>query len=137
MGGSVTSVRRALLFGLFIWLTPFVVAFLIFPLRESSRPLFESIMPVAIAVPTAVLGVRYLRNVRQGLVREGILLGLLWLAISIAIDAPLMLLGGPMRMTIGAYVADIGITYLIIPVVTVGLAAAQSAGSAQGSVASD
>lgn len=137
MGGSVTSVRRALLFGLFIWLTPFVVAFLIFPLRESSRPLFESIMPVAIAVPTAVLGVRYLRNVRRGLVREGILLGLLWLAISIAIDAPLMLLGGPMRMTIGAYVADIGITYLIIPVVTVGLAAAQSAGSAQGSVASD
>lgn len=133
----MTSVRRALLFGLFIWLTPFVVAFLIFPLRESSRPLFESIMPVAIAVPTAVLGVRYLRNVRRGLVREGILLGLLWLAISIAIDAPLMLLGGPMRMTIGAYVADIGITYLIIPVVTVGLAAAQSAGSAQGSVASD
>lgn len=133
----MTSVRRALLFGFLIWLIPFVAAFLIFPLRESSRPLFESIMPVAITVPTAVLGVRYLRNVRHGLVREGILLGLLWLAISIVIDAPLMLLGGPMRMTVGAYVADIGITYLIIPAVTVGLAAAQSAGSAQGSAASD
>ena len=46
----MTSVRKAVLFGFLIWLIPFVVAFIIFPLRESSRPLFESIMPVTVAV---------------------------------------------------------------------------------------
>ena len=49
------------------------------------------------------------------------MLGCLWLAISVAIDAPLMLFGGPMRMTVGEYLADIGAAYVIIPVITIGL----------------
>ena len=117
----MTSTGKALLFGLAVWLIPFVVAFLVFPLRESSRPLFESIMPVAVAGATVVLGVAYFERVAQGAVREGMLLGCLWLAICIAIDAPLMLLGGPMQMTIGEYLADIGVTYLMIPIITTGL----------------
>jgi hypothetical protein len=117
----MTSNGKALLFGVAVWLVPFVVAFLIFPLRESSRALFESIMPVAVASATVVLGVVYMARVSQGIVREGVLLGCLWLAISVAIDAPLMLLGGPMHMTVGEYLADIGVTYLMIPVITTGL----------------
>jgi len=54
-------------------------------------------------------------------VREAVLLGCLWLAISVAIDAPLMLFGGPMRMTVGEYLADIGAAYVIISVITIGL----------------
>jgi hypothetical protein len=122
----MTSIGKALLFGVVVWLVPFVVAFLIFPLRESSRALFESIMPVAVAGATVVLGVAYLARVGQGMVREGILLGCLWLAISVAIDAPLMLFGGPMHMTIGEYLADIGVTYLMIPVITTGLGFARA-----------
>ena len=60
--------------------------------------------------------------------REELLLGLLWFAICVLIDAPLMLLGGPMQMSFGAYMADIGVTYISIPVVTSGLAAARSWG---------
>ena len=120
----MTSIRKALLFGFLVWLVPFVVAFLIFPLRESSRPLFESIMPVAIATAAVGLAVAYLRPVKRGFLREGVLLGLLWLVISLVIDAPLMLFGGPMQMTLAEYVADIGVTYLIIPVITVGIGAA-------------
>lgn len=117
----MTSLRRALLFGFLVWLVPFIVAFVIFPLRESSRPLFESIMPVAIATVVVGLGVTYFHVVNGNFVREGLLLGLLWLAISVLIDAPLMLLGGPMRMSLSQYVADIGATYLMIPVITLGL----------------
>lgn len=127
----MTFLRRALLFGLFIWLLPFAVAFIIFPLRESARPLFESIMPVAIAVVTVVLGNRYLRTVNRNLVREGVLLGVMWLAICMIIDAPLMLLGGPMKMTVAEYGADIGVTYLMIPVITIGLAVASAVGDPQ------
>lgn len=42
----------------------------------------------------------------------------------VLIDAPLMLLGGPMQMSAGAYFGDIGLTYVSIPAITWCLAAA-------------
>ncbi len=114
---------KAVLYGFLIWLAAFVVAFLIFPLRESSRPLFESIMPVVVASAAAVFAVLYIRGVQSQFLREGVILGVLWLAINVLIDLPLMLTGGPMQMTLAQYVADIGITYLIIPAVTIGIGA--------------
>jgi hypothetical protein len=68
---------------------------------------------------------RYLRPIERASLSEGLRLGGLWLAINILIDAPLMLLGGPMKMSLGAYLADIGVTYLILPLVTTGLVAAR------------
>ncbi len=38
------------LFGFLAWLITFVVSVLIFPLRTSQRPLFESIMPVVVTL---------------------------------------------------------------------------------------
>jgi len=125
----MTSWRRVLVFGLLAWLAPFVVAFLAFPFRESDRPLFESIMAVAVTATAVVLGLSYLKRVDHGFVREGLLIGLVWLAMCVLIDAPLMLLGGPMKMSLGGYLADIGLTYLSIPIVTCGLAASAARGS--------
>lgn len=112
---------KAILFGFLVWLAAFVVAFAIFPLRESSRPLFESIMPVVVTTASAVLAVIYFRGVTGRYLREGVILGLVWLAINVLIDIPLLLTGGPMQMTLGQYPADIGLTYLIIPAVTIGI----------------
>ncbi len=120
----MVSVRKAILFGFFIWLVPFVVALGIFPLRESSRSLFESIMPLVVTTVTVMLAVRYFRQVKHDHVREGVLVGVLWLAICVLIDAPLMLFRGPMLMTLGEYMGDIGLTYVIIPAITVGIGAA-------------
>jgi hypothetical protein len=120
------SWRRILGLGLIAWLALFVVAFLAFPFRESARPLFESIMAVAVTATAVLLGLAHLRRLRSGFVREGLLIGLVWFAVCLLIDAPLMLFGGPMKMTFGAYMADIGLTYVSIPVVTVGLAAARA-----------
>ncbi len=120
----MTSLRSAVAYGVLVWLCTFAVAFVVFPLREPSRPLFESIMPVALAAAVAGLAVRYFRSVRAGFVAEALRLGLLWLVISLAIDAPLMLLGGPMHMTLGEYLADIGLTYLLIPIITVAIGTA-------------
>ena len=119
----MTPLRRAILFGFLIWLVPFVVAFLIFPIRESSRPLFESIMPVAVAAATVIFGVLYFRHVMRDYIRQGILIGVIWLAMCLLIDMPLMLLGGPMQMTLWEYISDIGITYLMIPAITIGMGA--------------
>jgi hypothetical protein len=117
------SLGRAFLFGVGVWVVPFAVAFVIFPLRQSARPLFESIMPVAVAGAAVGFAVRYFRAVDAAFIREGLRLGLLWLLICVAIDAPLMLIGGPMKMTVGQYLADVGVTYLMIPVITLGMGA--------------
>jgi hypothetical protein len=119
------SFRAALGLGLLVWLVPFVVAFLVFPFRESWRPLFESIMAVTLCAVTVWLGLAYLKKIPSPDARDGLLVGLLWWAISVAIDLPLFS-AGPMKATIVDYLADIGLTYVAIPVITTGLAVAYS-----------
>ena len=115
------SWRKAIGYGFLVWLTPFVIAFMIFPIHETSRPLFESIMAVAVSSAAIIFGILYLKGISQNIVKEGILVGILWLFISVLVDAPLMLFGGPMKMSVTGYIADIGVTYLCIPVITWGL----------------
>jgi hypothetical protein len=102
-----------------MWLIPFVVAVLAFPFRSSLRPLFESIMAVAVTLAAVVLANLYFRKVEASYLKEGVFLGLVWLLISLGIDLPLVA-EGPMKMTLADYMADIGLTYLIIPTVTIG-----------------
>ncbi|MHC4445003.1 MAG: hypothetical protein ACYTF1_00900 [Planctomycetota bacterium] len=113
------SYKKALLLGFLVWLLPFVISFLVFPLKSSDRALFESIMPVAVAVSVVFFAVLYFRKVSEGFVREGILLGIIWLAISLVIDLCLFM-EGPMKMPFIEYMKDIGLTYLIIPTITIG-----------------
>jgi hypothetical protein len=117
------SLPRALGLGFLVWLAPFVVAFMVFPFRESWRALFESVMAVTVSVVTVWLGLVYLRKLSSVTIKGGILVGLLWWVISVAIDLPLML-SRPINMTFVDYLADIGLTYVMIPVITTGLAIA-------------
>jgi hypothetical protein len=120
------SVRRGVLYGLIVWAVPFAISVVLFPLKKSRPELFESIMPVVLAVVVSVLGASYFRRVHHQYVREGILLGLLWLAMSIVIDLPLML-PPPIKMTLARYLADVGLTYVMIPAITIGMGLALQA----------
>lgn len=111
---------KALLYGFCVWLIPFVVAIVISPLRASHRPLFESLMPVAVTASVVVFAVLYLRKLQGSYLREGVFLGALWFLVSVGIDLP-MTTAGPMKMSFTEYMMDIGLTYLIIPTVTVGM----------------
>ncbi|TAL19136.1 hypothetical protein EPN90_04140 [Patescibacteria group bacterium] len=113
------SIKSAVIYGFLIWLIPFTVAFLIFPLRISDRPFFESIMPVAVTATTVIFTVLYFKKVEANFLKEGALLGAVFLAISITIDL-LMFSRGPMAMPLLNYVKDIGFTYLLIPAITIG-----------------
>jgi hypothetical protein len=121
------SWSRTIGLGIVAWLVPFIVAFAAFPFHDSARPLFESIMAVAVTGTAVVLGLVYLRRAPRTPPSEGLIVGVVWLVICVAIDAPLMLLGGPMKMSMGAYATDIALTYVSIPLVTWGLAAARAA----------
>ncbi|OGZ40116.1 MAG: hypothetical protein A3I20_00670 [Candidatus Portnoybacteria bacterium RIFCSPLOWO2_02_FULL_40_15] len=113
------SVKLALIYGLLVWVIPFVVAIAIFQLRESNRPLFESIMPVAVASAVVLFSILYFRKLDKDFINEGIKLGVLWLVISVVIDL-LMFSSGPMKMSLALYTSDIGVTYLMMPIITGG-----------------
>jgi hypothetical protein len=121
----MASWRRAVLLGLVVWLVPFVVACTIFPWKTSWRSLFESIMPVTLAATVVVCTLRYFRKTGAASTPEAGRLGLLWLAICVAIDLPLML-SPPIGLSPAEYAADVGLTYVMIPVITVGMALAAS-----------
>jgi hypothetical protein len=122
------SVTRELGFALLAWLVPFLVSVCIFPLKQSHPPLFESLMGVALAGSTVALGCTYLRREASGSLVRGATVGLIWAAANWILDG-LMFSGGPMKMTLGQYVSDIGVAYLMIPIITTGLVAATGAGA--------
>lgn len=107
-------------FGFLIWLIPFLVAFLIFPLRDANRPLFESVMPVVVSICVVFFAVLYFNKLDRRFIKEGILVGIVWFVISLAIDLLMFMPESPMQMSFTDYMADIGLTYLIMPTVTVG-----------------
>ncbi len=111
---------KIILFGFLIWLIPFLVAMGIFTIHENNRPLFESIMAVTVTLVAVFFSVLFFQNRTTNFRTAGLLLGLLWFAISFGIDL-IMFSWGPIKMPFWDYVSDVGVTYLIIPIVTIGI----------------
>lgn len=112
---------KIMLYGILMWLIPFLVSFLIYPLKQSANPFFESIMPVVITATVVALTLSYFKQQDKDFLSEGITIGISWFVISIAIDLMMFLPPSPMHMGFSDYMMDVGFTYLIIPVVTLGM----------------
>jgi hypothetical protein len=97
-------------FGFLIWLIPFLVSFVIFPLRSSNRPLFESIMPVILVLTVMIVSVLYFKKIEKESLKEGLIAGVLWFVLSLIIDLLLFLPASPMQMNFSDYIIDIGLT---------------------------
>ncbi len=110
---------RPLFFGFLVWLIPFAVSVAIYPLKQAGSPLFETIMPVTLTLAGVVFSLLYFRPLKANYIREGWTLGMAFLAVSIGIDL-LLFMWGPMKTTFANYMIDIGLTYLIYPIITVG-----------------
>ncbi len=114
------SFKKATLYGFFIWLIVFAIAFLIFPIHETNRPFFESIMPVIISIVTSFFAFKYFSKVESSFIKEGLYFGIIVTLINWIIDAILMLSPSPMQMTLSDYFQDIGFTYFMILPITLG-----------------
>ena len=115
------SARKIVFHGVLLWFFTLVISMAFFPLKRSWPVLFDSIMPVALTVVTVLFVNLYFRGGQICSMKEGARVGLVWLAINLLLDLPLFSYG-PMRMSLRDYVADIGLTYLIIPAITLGVA---------------
>lgn len=116
------SLKKSILFGFLVWLIPFIVAFLMYSIHESNRPLFESIMPLIITISVIIFSYLYFKNIDTNIKAEGAKLGIIFLLISLVIDLILFMPDSPMHMSLPNYIADIGLTYLMIPIITIGIA---------------
>lgn len=106
--------------GFLVWLIPFVISFFVFPAKTYFAPLFETIMAVVVAMTGMTFTLIDFRWVKSGFVKEGVVLGLVFFAVSVLIDLPLFSYG-PMATSLTNYLMDVGLTYLIYPVIAIGL----------------
>ncbi len=112
---------RLLVYGFATWVIALAISFMIYPLKQAGDPLFETVMTLVLtALAVSATGLRF-RRLEGGYVREGLFLGVVLLLVNVVLDLPLFLYG-PMARPLGSYMRDIGYTYLVDPIVTVGTA---------------
>jgi hypothetical protein len=112
--------KRALFLGFLSWLIPFLISFLVFPLKRWNAPLFSTVMTLVVVLTAGILLQVYFRD-RAVLVSRAVLLGVLWLVMNLIFDYP-MFAYGPMKMTAVRYYSEIGLSYLIFPAFALGAA---------------
>jgi hypothetical protein len=113
---GVFTIRTTVL-GCVSWLIPFVASFLFFDRTGQlliPQPLFKSMMVVVVGGIGVALLVSAFRRVPPSL-HSGLALGCYWLAINVALD--LAVLVPLVRMPVVLYLYDIGLRYLLLPVV--------------------
>jgi hypothetical protein len=105
--------KTLFLYGFLIWILAFAMSFIIWPIHESNRPLFESIMPSTLTFLVLLFSIKIFQKIEGNYLRSGFIVGGAWFFINIFFDS-LLFFEGPMKMTLFNYVSDIGMTYLII-----------------------
>jgi len=111
------SWKKALLYGLLTWLVPFAVAVPFYSRNGTLLIdvfLFKSIMIVVGGLVGLALTVGYFMRTDRAFLREGILIGSLWLVMNWVFDFIFFVL--VTKMDSAAYFTQIGIRYLIIPI---------------------
>src|SRR5438093_2712845 len=91
-------IPKAFFYGFLVWLLTLLVSMALFPIKKSSPVLFDSMMPVVLSLFAIIFLNLYFRSCATGFLKEGVWLGISWLAINILFDLP-MFSYGPMRMS--------------------------------------
>lgn len=111
---------RNVLYGFMAWLIPFVTSFLFYT-REGGLTvdifLFKSIMIVVGSISAAFLLISYFKIIIADYFKEGVIVGFVWFGINILLDLLVLI---PMSgMSIADYFTQIGLRYIVIPVMTI------------------
>ncbi len=112
---------RILLFGLMTWLVPFLISFMFYkPGGELvvSLGLFKTIMILVGAATGLYLLYQIYKN-GPPIPRAGVIVGAVWFGINVVLDLAVLL---PLtHMSLAAYWSDIGLRYLLIPMMSITL----------------
>lgn len=122
-GDGMNKYIKIVLSGIILWLIPFIAGFPFVDAKGNfliPETFFKTIMIVVGSLVGVILAVRYFKAVKEDFVSEGVLIGVSWLFINLAIDIVLVFTGF-FPMTVAQYFTDIGLRYLCIPIYTIGL----------------
>jgi hypothetical protein len=120
---KVNKFLKIIFFGILAWLIPFLISVLFVDMEGNfiiPQTFFKSIMIVVGSLVAVMLAVKYYKSIKNDFVQEGIILGIIWFIISIALDL-VMVFSNFFQMTVLEYFTDIGLRYLCIPIFTIGL----------------
>lgn len=113
---------KAGVFGVLTWVIPFVLS-MFFYTREGQLTidifLFKTIMIVVGAANGAFWLVLYFKKIEQNFLVEGTTIGCVWFVINVILD--LLVLVPLSKMSIGTYFIQIGLRYLIIPIMSIAI----------------
>jgi len=106
-------------YGFLAWLVPFVASFFFYSKEGLTIDifLFKSIMIVVGSISAAILLVSYFKKISVAYLKEGIIVGIVWFGINILLD--LLILIPISGMSIADYFTRIGISYLVIPAMSI------------------
>ncbi len=110
---------KILLWGILLWLVLFIVGFIIYPLHDTNFLLFKTIMVVSSCLVGMIMLALYFKKVENNFVSEGIAIGIIWLAVNLLLD--LIVLVGLFKTPVGEYFIGIGLRYLNIPIISIGI----------------
>ena len=108
--------------GFLTWLIPFIVSFLFF--APDGSPLiditfFKSIMLILGCLVGVLCLIQSFKRVNESYLEEGVKIGLIWLLMNIILDLIFLLPLG--KLTITDYFTQIGIRYINIPIISIGM----------------
>ncbi len=116
----INRIGKVLLYGFLLWLTVFAGSVLIYPLKENDPIFFETLISIILAASTVIFGYLYFQKDLPNL-PKCLSVGFAWALINIGIDLPLFSYG-PMKRPWVEYMTDIGLTYLMIPIILIAFA---------------
>jgi hypothetical protein len=126
---SLFAQWKVWVFGFLSWLVPFVAAFAFYDASGTlviAQPLFKSLMVVIGGMVGVGLLVLVFRQTGAS-VAAGLAIGVLWLAINLILDFLVLVPMSGMGAT--DYLLDIGLRYLLLPIIAVGMGAVAQRGT--------
>ncbi len=105
-------------YGLLTWLIPSLITVILSSFLAAIN-IFEIVSAVAIAVTVILFSYLYFKGINENFVKEGLLIGIIWLIISIILDLILIAVGIS-QLNLTSYVVYVAPLYIIIPVITLG-----------------
>ena len=111
---------RNVLYGLLVWLIPFIASVFFYTREGGLRIdifLFKTIMIIIGSITGAILLISYFKKINTRYLKEGIYVGITWFVINILLDLLVLI---PMSgMSISDYFLQIGLRYLVMPVMSI------------------
>ena len=106
-------------YGIFVWVIPSLITVTL-TFFSGDMNIFEIVSAVSIAVTAIAFSYIYLNSIKSNFIKEGVLIGLAWLIISIVLDLFLIVVGFT-QLSLINYAMYVAPLYIIIPAITIGL----------------